>query len=58
MASIGLNLHFHFQKKHAPRRQLGLSAEELLADILRGQALVKITRVSPEDVFLWSPKGR
>jgi hypothetical protein len=33
-------------------------AEELLADILQGDALVRITRISPADVFLRSPGGR
>lgn len=32
-------------------------AQELLADLLAGEALVKITRISSTDVFMRSPRG-
>ncbi len=35
---------------------LSVSAQELLHDLLRGSALVRIERISPADVLLRSPK--
>lgn len=32
--------------------------QDLLSDLMRGNALVKVSRVAPEDVFLRSAKGR
>lgn len=31
--------------------------KELMQDLLAGEALVRVTRISPNDVFLRSPKG-
>ena len=31
---------------------------ELIKDLLQGEALIKITRIAPNDVFLRSPRNR
>ncbi len=33
-------------------------AQDLLMDLMAGEALVRVTRISPSDVFLRSPGGR
>lgn len=38
------------------QKPLTTEAHELLADLLRGGALVRVVRVAPEDVFLRSPR--
>jgi len=39
------------------RRPLSISAEELLGDLARGQAVIRIERIAPSDIFLRSPRS-
>ena len=50
-ASFCINVYFFFFKK--PKKTYDES--EILADILRGNALVRIERIAPEAVFLRRP---
>lgn len=52
-ANVGLGIYIASFKRRAP---LSKSAEELLHDMTRGQALIRVTRVDPDDVFLRSPR--
>lgn len=42
------------QKNKNPSNELN----EFMMDLMQGEALVKITRISPNDIFLRSPRGR
>jgi hypothetical protein len=48
---------FYKAKKSKTNSASSHDSRMLLADILRGDALVRITRIAPEDVFLRSPRG-
>ena len=39
-----------------PKRVLTVEAQQVLHDLTRGAAIVKITPVNPEEIFLRSPK--
>ena len=53
--SISLNIYL-FVKSRRPKKQVSYDATALLQDLLSGAALVKVTRIAPEDVFLRSNK--
>lgn len=52
--SLGLNAYLLSQKKKPVPTSYEASA--LLRDLLSGEALVKISRIAPEDIFLRSPR--
>lgn len=61
LISVGANviLSWHLWKaKKLPPRPETYEVQELMTDLLRGQALVRVERVAPADVFLRSPRGR
>lgn len=43
--------------RKTPAKQESYEATELLRDILAGEALVRVTRISPSDVLLRSPRS-
>jgi hypothetical protein len=51
---LGWNL---WAMRKRPRPE-AYDVQELMTDLLRGQALVKVERISPADVLLRSPRGR
>lgn len=40
-----------------PPKQESYDCKDLLQDMLQGEALVRITRISPSDIFLRSPRS-
>lgn len=54
--SIAGNVFFILRPKSRTRRENDRTAEELLADLLRGTAIVRIDRIAPSDVLLRSPR--
>jgi hypothetical protein len=50
--SISLNAYLYFLFKKEQRKKLENIESEILIDILRGNALVRIERIAPESVFL------
>lgn len=56
-ASLGLNAFFLMSRKTQSKEPQSQDAKRLLMDLLRGDALVRITRIAPEDVLLRSPRG-
>lgn len=59
--SLALNIFLVFTyyrvKKAVRTRQNSLELNEFLMDLLAGEALIKVSRVSPTDVFLRSPRN-
>lgn len=55
--SLVANAYFWRLIKNPPPQKT-IDAAQVLHDLTRGDALVRITRVDPEDVLLRSPKGR
>jgi hypothetical protein len=54
--SLSLNAFQHFKKIKAPK-QYSYEALELVNDLTRtGTAVVKITRIDPQSIFLRSPR--
>lgn len=49
-------IQWRLYKKPPPQKTI--DATQILRDLTRGDALVKISRVDPENILLWSPKGR
>lgn len=47
-----------WQRKNRKTRPRDYTAQALLHDLLAGTALVKVTRIAPEDVLLRSPKDQ
>lgn len=57
--SLSANAYlFYLLRKIKKDRPMTRDAQMLLSDILRGNGLVRIKRIAPEDVFLWSPNSR
>jgi hypothetical protein len=57
-ASVAGNIAlFVLLKKKSATKQMSIEASEVLRDLLNGSALVKVSRVAPEDIFLRSPRG-
>jgi hypothetical protein len=54
--SISANVFFLLNLKKKPVKTNSRSAEELLSDLLRGTAIVRIERIAPSDVLLRSPR--
>lgn len=54
--SVAANVFFIFRSNSKSRRENSRTAEELLADLLRGTAIVRIDRIAPSDVLLRSPR--
>lgn len=54
--SMGINLWQYLRAKKGRFKET-FDATMLLHDLTRGNALVKVTRVAPEDVILRSPRG-
>lgn len=54
LAFLGL---FITTKRRQKSRRDSREAEELLLDLLAGESLIKISRISPTDVFLRSPRN-
>lgn len=49
-------LYFREKKKKSKDKHQSLELSEFLSDILNGEAMVRVTRVAPVDVFLRSPR--
>ena len=59
VCSLAANAYFwRWRKSLKSNPQYSLDARQILHDLTRGEALVRIARVDPEDVLLRSPKGR
>jgi Na+-transporting NADH:ubiquinone oxidoreductase subunit NqrC len=56
VGSILLNAHQYRALRQKPQRQETYDVKELLADLLSGDGLVQVRRISPTDVFLRSPR--
>lgn len=57
--SAALNMfQLAWQKKTRKTRPRDYDAQALLADLLAGTALVKVTRIAPHDVLIRSPKDQ
>lgn len=55
--SASLNaLLAYFLRSQRKRRPKSIEAEELLGDLLQGEAVLRIHRISPTDVLLRSPR--
>jgi preprotein translocase subunit YajC len=54
--SVATNVFFILRPNSKSRRENSRTAEELLADLLRGTAIVRIDRIAPSDVLLRSPR--
>ncbi len=56
--SFGYNAvqHWTLRKIRTNPKNQTYDAKELLTDLLRGEGLVRITRIAPGDVFLRSPR--
>jgi len=48
---------FLWLKIKAPNKEPSYDARLLIHDLTRGDALVRVSRVNPEDVLLRSPRG-
>lgn len=57
VVSLALNAFLTFKFKQRKARPEAYEVGELLQDLLAGQALVKVQRVAPTDVFVRSPRG-
>jgi hypothetical protein len=55
IASLGINTFLLIKAKKTPKPSY--TAEMLMHDLTRGQAVIRIERVAPEDIFLRSPKS-
>ncbi len=56
--SLAANLAQYFLSKRSnKKRPLSISAEEIVHDLTRGIAVVRIERISQEDLFLRSPRS-
>ena len=64
VSSFSVLLNFFFiilllkYRKFNKKRKDSYESSELIKDLLSGEALIKITRISPTDVFLRSPRGK
>ena len=56
LISITINIVQFLQRKK-PQKQVDYDVQALLQDLMSGAALVKVVRISPEDVFLRSTRG-
>lgn len=55
--SIALNIYQYATKIKAKERPLKVDAQELLAELLNGSAVVKIDVIDKSRIFLRSPKS-
>lgn len=57
LTATNLFTFFLYRKKPQKSNQ-SMELAEFMSDLLQGQAVVKVTRVVPTDIFLRSPRGR
>lgn len=55
LASVAFNVHLSLKQKKQKNKP-DYDATQLLHDLTGGDALVKVTRISPENVLLRSPR--
>ena len=56
--NIALTIAYVSERRRNKKRKETIDAQDLLMDLMAGEALVRVTRISPTDVFLRSPGGR
>lgn len=56
LSSLLLNAHLLFKLKHMKARPQSVEVREFLADITSGAGFLAISRLSPEDFVMRSPR--
>lgn len=57
-AAVNAFLLYKYLQKPKANIQETYDVQELLADLLAGQALIKIERIAPSNILLRSPRSR